>query len=86
MKKRVVVARNRVTGAGITAGVDFAFRLAAELFDARTAQEVQLAIEYDPLPPFDAGSPDGADSSVRESVRARSEAAHAPRRAALLAR
>ena len=68
VEARVVRDRNRVTGAGVTAGMDFGLALAAELFDASVAQRIQLAIEYDPAPPFDSGSPDKAPAHVREMV------------------
>jgi cyclohexyl-isocyanide hydratase len=57
---RVVVDRDRVTGAGVTAGIDFALVLAAELAGEETARRIALMIEYDPLPPFGRGSPDVA--------------------------
>lgn len=54
--ERVVVDGKYVTGAGVSAGIDLALTLAARLTDESTAQTVQLAIEYDPQPPFDSGS------------------------------
>src|SRR5256885_13283803 len=73
--ERVVRDRNRITGAGVTAGIDFALVLAAELFGERVAQTIQLAIEYDPHPPFDSGSPRSAPADVRAAVvRARGSA------------
>ncbi len=54
---RIVVDRNRITGGGVTSGIDLAFRLAAELFGEERARKVQLGLEYDPQPPFDSGSP-----------------------------
>ena len=57
---RVVVDRNRVTGGGVTAGIDFALTLMAEVRGDRFAKAVQLSLEYDPAPPFDAGSPEKA--------------------------
>ena len=65
---RVVRDRNRITGAGVTAGVDFGLALAAELFDAAVARTIQLAIEYDPAPPFDCGSPRTAPAELRTAV------------------
>ncbi len=61
---RVCVDRNRITGGGVTAGIDFALTLVAELFDRATAEAVQLRLEYDPAPPFDAGSPATAPADV----------------------
>lgn len=58
--ERVVVDRNRVTGGGVTAGIDFALTLMAEVRGAQFAKAVQLSLEYDPAPPFDAGSPEKA--------------------------
>jgi cyclohexyl-isocyanide hydratase len=57
---RVVRDRNRFTGGGVTAGIDFALTLAAELSDEETARIIQLSLEYDPSPPFDSGSPEKA--------------------------
>lgn len=62
---RVVVDRNRITGGGVTAGIDFGLTLASILNDEQTAQVVQLAIEYDPDPPFDAGSPQRAPAHIK---------------------
>jgi cyclohexyl-isocyanide hydratase len=58
--ERVVRDRNRISGGGVTAGIDFAFVLAAELAGEETARMLQLALEYDPHPPFDSGSPEKA--------------------------
>ena len=68
VRQRVVRDRNRVTGAGVTAGIDFGLALAAELFGPTVAQRIQLAIEYAPAPPFDSGSPDTAPDDVRRSL------------------
>jgi cyclohexyl-isocyanide hydratase len=57
---RIVRDRNRVSGGGVTAGIDFALALAAELAGDEAAKMLQLAFEYDPRPPFDCGSPEGA--------------------------
>ena len=78
---RVVHDRNRITGAGVTAGVDFGLVLAAELFDASVAQTIQLAIEYDPAPPFDSGSPRAAPADIRAAVVHASRRMLAERRA-----
>lgn len=58
--ERVVRDRNRLSGGGVTAGIDFAFILAAELAGEEVAKSLQLAFEYDPKPPFDCGSPEKA--------------------------
>lgn len=68
---RVVEDRNRLTGAGVTAGIDFGLTLAARLTSEDRAKMVQLLIEYDPHPPFNAGSPEAAGSALAESIRAR---------------
>ena len=61
---RVVVDRNRITGGGVTAGIDFGLAVAAELHGAATAQDIQLMIEYNPAPPFQSGSPRTAPADV----------------------
>lgn len=68
-KGRVVRDRNRLTGGGVTAGIDFALTLAAELCGEEMAQAIQLGIEYNPNPPFQAGSPNSAPPSLVESMR-----------------
>jgi cyclohexyl-isocyanide hydratase len=68
---RVVRDGNVFTGGGVTAGIDFALTLIAEIFDDATAQGVQLAIEYAPAPPFNAGTPETAPPDVVRTVRAR---------------
>jgi cyclohexyl-isocyanide hydratase len=59
-KTRVCVDRNRVTGGGVTAGIDFALTLVSMMVDQKAAEAVQLRLEYNPAPPFNAGSPDTA--------------------------
>ena len=61
---RIVVDRNRITGGGVTAGIDFGLTLLGELYGAKTAKVTQLLMEYDPAPPFDAGSPDRAGEKL----------------------
>lgn len=68
---RVVVDRNRVTGGGVTAGIDFGLTLAAELAGADVAKAIQLGIEYNPAPPFASGHPDVADPALVATIRAR---------------
>lgn len=69
--ERVVEDRNRVTGAGVTAGIDFALRLAAKLKDEKYARAVQLMMEYDPKPPFPKdGTPKTADAENVKMLRA----------------
>lgn len=57
---RVVIDRNRVTGGGVTAGIDFGLTLVARIWGEDQAKLIQLGTEYNPEPPFDAGSPDRA--------------------------
>jgi transcriptional regulator GlxA family with amidase domain len=59
-----------VTAAGVSAGIDLALWLAGELAGAERAQAIQLVIEYDPRPPFDAGNARKASSSVQQLARA----------------
>jgi cyclohexyl-isocyanide hydratase len=68
--ERVVVDGNVITGGGVTAGIDFALRVAAEAFGPDLAKAIQLGIEYDPHPPFDSGSPESADPALVAKVRA----------------
>src|SRR5258708_31424705 len=63
-KARVCIDRNRVTGGGVTAGIDFALTLVSILVDRSTAQAIQLRLEYKPAPPFDSGSPDTAPAEI----------------------
>jgi cyclohexyl-isocyanide hydratase len=66
--ERVCTDRNRITGGGVTAGIDFALVLASRLADRATAEAIQLMLEYNPAPPFDAGSPERAPPDVLASV------------------
>src|SRR5436309_2447981 len=68
--ERVVVDGNVITGGGVTAGIDFALKVAAEAFGPELAQAIQLGIEYDPHPPFDCGAPERAEPALVEKVRA----------------
>lgn len=61
---RVVIDRNRITGGGVTAGIDFGLVVAAQLRGEDVAQRIQLYLEYNPAPPFRAGSPDTAPAKV----------------------
>ncbi|AHG18659.1 thiamine biosynthesis protein ThiJ [Chania multitudinisentens RB-25] len=54
---RVVRDRNRITGAGVTSGIDFALNVVAEIYGDNIAQNIQLHMEYEPEPPFSSGSP-----------------------------
>jgi cyclohexyl-isocyanide hydratase len=70
-KTRVCVDRNRVTGGGVTAGIDFALTLVSILAGRQTAEAIQLGLEYNPAPPFDAGSPDSAPPEILTLVKER---------------
>jgi cyclohexyl-isocyanide hydratase len=70
--KRIVVDRNRITGGGVTAGIDFGLYLASQLAGEEAARRIQLFLEYDPAPPFDSGSPRTASAAVVQGVRERS--------------
>jgi putative intracellular protease/amidase len=68
--ERVVFDGKLATSAGVTAGIDMALALAAKVANEQVAQAIQLGIEYDPQPPFDAGSPQKAPAEIVEVVRA----------------
>jgi cyclohexyl-isocyanide hydratase len=71
--QRVVVDGKFFTGGGVTAGIDVALTVAAEIAGRATAEAIQLGIEYDPQPPFASGSPERADPAVLKAVLARAE-------------
>jgi len=75
--RRVVRDGNVITGAGVTAGIDFALTVVAEVAGEEAAKRVQLAIEYDPAPPFHSGSPASAEpalvAATREAAAARQQ-------------
>jgi putative intracellular protease/amidase len=66
--ERVVQRGKVITAAGVSAGIDMALVLAARIAGEQTAKAIQLAIEYDPEPPFDAGAPEKAGPAIRERV------------------
>jgi cyclohexyl-isocyanide hydratase len=70
-RTRVCIDRNRVTGGGVTAGIDFALTLASILVDRQTAEAIQLRLEYNPAPPFNAGSPDTAPPEILALMKER---------------
>ncbi|MGV9306838.1 DJ-1/PfpI family protein [Nonomuraea sp. NPDC004354] len=70
VSERVVTQGKIVTAAGVSAGIDMALTLLAGAIDVETAQAVQLAIEYDPQPPFNAGSPKTAPEGLVERTLA----------------
>ncbi len=67
--ERVVRDRNRITGGGATAGLDFGLALVAELRGQAVAERIQLALEYDPQPPFAAGHPRSAPAAAVERLQ-----------------
>jgi cyclohexyl-isocyanide hydratase len=81
-RTRVCVDRNRVTGGGVTAGIDFALTLVSILIDRPTAQAIQLRLEYNPAPPFDSGSPDTAPAEIVARLKERNASAQERRGAA----
>jgi cyclohexyl-isocyanide hydratase len=80
---RVVRDGNVITGGGVTAGIDFALSVVAELAGPETAQAIQLQIEYAPAPPFDAGAPETAPAAIVARVRKRNATFAAQRRGAV---
>ncbi|WP_224366724.1 DJ-1/PfpI family protein [Hyalangium versicolor] len=70
VSERIVFDGKRVASAGVSAGIDMALALVGKEFGVPTAQAIQLAIEYDPEPPFQAGSPRVAPPEVVQAVRA----------------
>jgi cyclohexyl-isocyanide hydratase len=72
-KARVVKDGNIITAGGVTSGIDFGLRVVAEIAGDTTAQAIQLAFEYDPQPPFDAGHPDRAPEAAKAANAARYE-------------
>src|SRR5258706_12953670 len=70
-KTRVCVDRNRITGGGVTAGIDFALTLVSIMVDRQTAEAIQLRLEYDPAPPCNAGPPRTAQPAILALIRRR---------------
>jgi cyclohexyl-isocyanide hydratase len=68
VEERVVTDRNRITGGGVTAGIDFGLFVVAKLFGEDAAKETQLMMEYNPAPPFNAGSPKTAEKEIVDKV------------------
>lgn len=69
VNERVVRDRNRITGAGVTSGIDFALNVIADIYGAEIAQSIQLHMEYDPEPPFTSGSPRVAPEEILEQAK-----------------
>lgn len=80
---RVMIDGNIITGGGVTAGVDFGITVAAELFGPEVAKTIQLAIEYDPAPPFDTGSPERAGEAIVAAARSNAAKRQADRQIAV---
>ena len=78
--KRVVIDRNRITGGGVTSGIDFALTLASILLGEEQAKEIQLMIEYNPHPPFNSGHPSLADDGMVRMVKQKRAEAQEKRR------
>jgi transcriptional regulator GlxA family with amidase domain len=76
--ERVVKDGKVMTAAGVSAGIDMALTLAAEIAGVSFAQAIQLGIEYDPAPPFDVGSPEKANPVILDALRARMVASFEP--------
>lgn len=74
VQERVVRDGNIFTGGGVTSGIDFALTVAAEVAGRAAATKAQLALEYDPQPPFQAGSPTGADADPADVEEFRANA------------
>ena len=70
--ERVVFDGKYVTAAGVSAGIDMGLTLAGRIAGDEVAQSIQLMLEYDPQPPYDAGSPDKAPAAVTQRFRDRS--------------
>jgi cyclohexyl-isocyanide hydratase len=70
-KTRICVDRNRITGGGVTAGIDFALTLVSIMVDRPTAEAIQLRLEYNPAPPFNSGSPDTAPPEILARIKER---------------
>jgi cyclohexyl-isocyanide hydratase len=83
-KTRVCIDRNRLTGGGVTAGIDFALTLVSIMVDHQTAEAIQLGLEYNPAPPFNSGSPDTAPPEILARVNERIAPAGARRAEAIV--
>ena len=82
-KTRVCVDRNRVTGGGVTAGIDFALTLVSIMVDRPTAEAIQLRLEYNPAPPFNSGAPEPAPPEILALMREKIAPAQARRSEAI---
>jgi cyclohexyl-isocyanide hydratase len=82
-KGRVVKDGSVITAGGVTSGIDFGFRVVAEVAGESVAQAIQLSLEYDPDPPFASGHPDRASATVKTMLSPRYDTARAKFRAEL---
>jgi cyclohexyl-isocyanide hydratase len=82
-KARIVRDGNLFSAGGVTAGVDFGLAVVAELAGETVARSIQLAIEYDPAPPFDSGHPDRASAAVKSALSDRYDKARSALRDSL---
>jgi cyclohexyl-isocyanide hydratase len=82
-KARIVKDGNLITAGGVSSGIDFGLHVVAEIAGEEAAHAIQLAIEYDPAPPFDSGHPDRAPGHIRAAVSGRYEGARAMLRAGI---
>jgi cyclohexyl-isocyanide hydratase len=83
VQERVVIDGNIVTGGGVTAGIDFGLVVAAQAFGEDVAKAIQLGIEYDPNPPFNAGSPGRAGAELVATAREQAATRQKERKAAV---
>jgi cyclohexyl-isocyanide hydratase len=84
-KARFVQDGKVITGGGVMAGIDFAFHVAAQIAGADAAKAIQLALEYDPAPPFASGHPDRVTSETERLARERYAKSREAHRSALSA-
>jgi cyclohexyl-isocyanide hydratase len=82
VKQRIVIDRNRITGGGVTSGIDFGLYVARLITNEQVARAIQLSIEYNPQPPFTSGSPEGAEPEIVAAVKERAAAMLSERDAA----
>lgn len=85
LSDRVVIDRNRITGGGVTAGLDFALVLVAELISEDRSREIALQLEYNPAPPFNSGHPSVALPQTVAKLNAQTQASHEQRKALMQA-
>jgi cyclohexyl-isocyanide hydratase len=81
VNERIVIDGSVVTGGGVTAGIDFALQMVAELVGDDAARTIQLTVEYDPRPPFDSGNPARASKELVAQVTKAAEASQVKRQA-----